>query len=167
MGFRRFLMEVMVLKINKGKIKNVSKKVFAVGMTFVLVPAVFSGCDTNINSIEYTTNEKGYVESLAGTVKRIYLNDCEFRKVTNKITGETFYTIVFYNFDNLCYYDIFTKQKLVSRNFDTDYIILVNDYITAYNMEKAEYTKEDLEELLNIFIENQNKEKTTEKQLTK
>ena len=154
--------------INKGKVKNISKKVFALGVTFALIPATFSGCTvaTSIDGIEYARNEQGYIDGVKGLISIKYLKNSGFYEVTNDITGEKYYAILIYDAFRNCYYDLFTKQNISKGEFTrSDMINSVEDYLIAYEMIKEMYTPEDLQELLNIFIENQDKEK--DKQLVK
>ena len=45
-------------------------------------------------------------------------------------------------------------------DFEKEYVGSVTDYLIAYKMVKDEYTEEELREVLNIFIENQEKDNT-------
>lgn len=145
---------------NKIIIKSMNKKIIAGTLTLTLLTFGLSGC-TSIKDIEYRRNEQGYVDGIESNVSYKFLKKCSFCKIENKITEETYYTIV-YNASDYRWvegYDIFTGQNLFEGSYKLEIIDSVKKWLNNLNMIKDEYTEEELKELLNIFIEKQEKNK--------
>lgn len=155
------------MKIKNGIIKNINTKLLAGTLVLTLLTTGLAGC-TSIEDIKYTKNESGYIQGIDGTVSYETLKSCDFYKVKNNIIQEEYYTILLYDFnfwDKNRLYDVFTKQDLTEGNFNFEAIDRVENYLISFNMVKEEYTEEDLKEILNKFIEIQEKENN--KQLVK
>ena len=158
------------MKFSKGKLNNVNKKILAGGLALTMICTSLTGCLYDpINDIKYTKNELGYIQSIDGNVNYKILEFCHFQKVRNKITQEEYYTIVLQDKDFfvffITYYDIFTKQNLTEGDFEFEIVGSITDYLIAFNMVKEAYSEEELKEILNKFIEIQEKENN--KQLVK
>ena len=144
----------------KGKLKNINKKIIAGTLVFTLLTTGLSGC-TTIKDIEYRRNEQGYVDGIESNVSYKFLIACNFCKVENKVTQETYYTIV-YDASNYRWtegYDIFTGQNFFEGSFGLEIIDNVKKWLVNLNVVKDEYTEEELKEILNIFVEKQEKNK--------
>lgn len=146
---------------NKITFKSINKKLLTGAVVLVLSTTSLTGCYT-INDIEHTTNEQGYIQGIDGTVSYDFLSFCDFYKITNKITGDEYYTVVLQNGGS--FRDIFTRQelKLSGEQFELVYIDVVENYLNYFNLIKDEYTEEEIREILNKFIETQEKETTKE-----
>lgn len=144
------------MKISKGKISNVSKKIFAVGLTFVFLPTVFAGCMNHTNFV-YERNEKGeYV--CVENVEHNYLENCKV--VVFELDGElSFYIAKVINYGtgasaHPCYYNVFGEQLIYDASAgNTSSIKIISEenltaYLVAYDMVQHEYTEEDLYEVL-------------------
>lgn len=156
------------MKLQKGKLGNINKKLLAGALALVFTSTSFVGCAKSEETYTYETNESGYVVGFNGTMSYEYLSSCEFVKVKNKIKNEEYYTIAdiyigrYYSLRSIK--DIFTKQELKYQDiFEYERICHVSDYLIAYNMKKAEYTEEEVKEILNLFIKNQENETTKQK----
>ena len=147
--------------------ENINKKLLVGALTLAFTATSLVGC-TTIESIDYTTNEQGYVNGFSSKISYEEIRKkCSFVKVKNNITNEEYYTIriSLFTADLLEFncFDLFTSQDLSLGDFETEYVADVNKYLIAYNMVKDEYTEEELREVLNIFIENQEKDNTKQK----
>lgn len=143
------------MKINKGKLNNVNKKIFAIGLTFVLIPTVFTGCTKK--GVNYIRNEEGYIQGFEGNVTYEYLSHCYFAKIKNNITKEEYYTILKYSTYGEFQaegYDIFTYQDIVHGNFNYEIMDLVTSYLNTCDMIKKEYNEEELYWILEQFEMN-------------
>lgn len=142
--------------------KKINIKKGAVALAFITTIALTTPACASISDISYEKNASGYIDSIEGTVSYSFLESCRFAKITNNITGETYYTIVLR--EGIVYksYDIFTKQYLDSMDgetiFENEYFDNVVVWLNALNMTKSEYTEEELREILNIFIASQEKQ---------
>lgn len=148
------------MNIKSGRIKNINKKIIAGTLALTLLTFGLSGC-ASIKDIEYRKNEQGYVDGIENNVSYRLLEYCKFCKIENKITEETYYTIV-YNPNNYRWvegYDIFTGQNLFEGSYNLEIIDSVKKWLNNLNMIKNEYTEEELKGILNAFIEKQEKNK--------
>lgn len=146
------------------KINNISKKALAGAMAFVLITTGLSGCsDVSIEDISYVQTEQDNAPSIEGTVSYETLKYCAFYKVYNNKTEERYYTIALQDAYNgsymVKYYDIFTGHQLDYSDYAFKSIDTVENYLVDLDMVKEEYTKEELNNLLNIFLNNQEKNK--------
>lgn len=147
------------------KINNISKKAIAGAMTFVLITTGLAGCsNVSIEDISYVESEKNNTKAINGTVSYDTLKYCAFYKVyNNKAPKGKYYTIALQDAYNgtlfVKYYDIFTGVELKYGNYGFKSIETVENYLINLDMVKKEYTEEELKELLNIFINNQEKSK--------
>lgn len=158
------------MKINKGKIKNINKKVLAGLLTFSLVPMIFSGCEER-DQFTYSINEQGeYV--VEGNIEFDLLKNYYFIEIDNvqfqtkefyiaerrKIAGRYGVVLGYY------YIDIFTQNEVFRKtsngdNFDSESSrVFINeleleDYLYGLNNVKGSYTKEDVETILNSIKE--------------
>ena len=143
--------------------KKINIKKGAIALAFITTIALTTPACASINDITYATDASGYIDSIEGTVSYKFLESCNFVKVINNVTDATYYTIVLREGITAKPYDIFTKQYLNSMYgetiFEKEYYDNVVAWLNALNMTKSEYTEEDLRELLNIFIEKQEKDK--------
>ena len=149
------------MKIKSGKIKNISKKIIAGALTFALVTIPLTGCDSiSIDSIQYVTNKDGESKYL---ISNEVLEYCSFYKVYNNKTNEGYYTIGLQDVWNdsllIKYYDIFTKEELTPASFAIKSLASVKSYLTEDEVINNEYREEELKEILNKFIETQEKNK--------
>ena len=159
------------MNFNKGKLKNVNKKLLAGGLALTMICTSLTGC-VSIDDIKYTKDESGYIQGIDGNVTYKILESCDFYKVKNNITQEEYYTILLSDIDFFgnsiiysAYYDIFTKQNLTEGDFELEIVGSITEYLIAFNMVKEAYSEEELKEILNKFIEIQEKENN--KQLVK
>lgn len=145
---------------NKVIFKSMNKKIIAGTLALTLITSGLSGC-TSIKDIEYKRNEQGYVEGFENNVSYNFLKKCRFCKIENKITEETYYTIVYgaSNYRWVEGYDLFTGQNLFEGSYSLEILDSVKTWLVNLNMVKDEYTEEELKELLNVFIEKQEKNK--------
>lgn len=148
------------MKLKSGNIKNINKKLIAGALVFTLVSVPFAGCDSvSIDSINYVTTEQGN----SFTVNRETINYCSFYRVYNNKVDKEYYTIAFKDEFNgsyfVKYYDIFTKEEIKYSENSFKSIMPVNDYLEENDMVKEVYTSAELEEILNIFVEKQEKNK--------
>lgn len=151
------------MKISKGTVKNINKKLIASILAMSLT-ATLSGCSF-IRDVNYSRDDDGYISGIDGVVFERNLYDCYFMKVQNNITDETYYTIGLLNYWDKSYYDIFTSQYLGKEEiFEIEKMDWIKDWINALGMSKDRYTEEELRNLLNIFIEKQEEK---DKQLVK
>jgi len=158
------------MKINKGIVKNINKKLIA-GLLAISLSTTFTGC-SQIKDVKYTKDEAGYINGIDGTVSLKFLNSCKFAKVYNRITEESYYTIAlntdfdgFWNDEGSEHYDLFTRQDYENKGaFSVEYLDAVINWIESFGMSKDRYTEEELRELLNKFIEKQEEK---DKQLVK
>jgi len=150
------------MKISKGTVKNINKKliasILAVSLTTPLI-----GCEgeqwSSIGYVNYVIDENGYINGIDGTVQYWNLFDCSFVKVYNNITDENYYTISLRDVTDV-HYDIFTRQNLEdSEAFEVEYFGSIYTWLNALGTTKDAYSEEELRELLNIFIEKQEKDK--------
>lgn len=148
------------MNIKNGRIKNINKKIIASTLALTLLTSGLSGC-TSIKDIEYRRNEQGYIDGIENNVNYKLLEWCRFCKIENKITDEIYYTIVYRpsNYRRIEGYDIFTSQNLSEGSYNLEIIDSVKKWLNNLNMIKEEYTEEELKELLNTFIEKQEKNK--------
>ena len=149
------------MKIKNGKIKNLSKKIIAGVLTFSLVGVPLTGCDAiSIDNISYKENEQG---NISFTVNRENLNYCSFYRVYNNKIDKEYYTIAFKDEFNgsylIKYYDIFTKEEIKYSENSFRAVISVNDYLEGLDLTKDLYTDDELKEVLDTFIEKQEKNK--------
>ena len=145
---------------NKITIKSMNKRIIAGTLALVLVTSGLSGC-VSIKDIEYKKNEQGYVDGIKNNVSYQFLEYCRFCKIENKITNEVYYTIVLSpsNYRSVEGYDIFTGKNLSKGSYNLEIISSVRVWLNNLDMIKDEYSEEELKELLNIFIEKQEKNK--------
>ena len=147
---------------------KISIKKGAIALAFITSIALTTPACASINDITYATDASGYIDSIEGTVSYKILEDCYFAKVTNNVTDETYYTIALNTDDEIYsdyvseHYDIFNRHDYENEKvFTVEYFydLTITDWLVALDKVKAEYTEEELRELLNIFIEKQEKDK--------
>lgn len=149
------------MKIKQGRIKNINKKLVAGALVFALALVPLAGCDAiSIDNINYVTNEQGNIDF---TIDSNTLYYCSFYEVHNNETNEDYYTIGFRDEYNGSYfikiYDVFTKEELKVSEKSFRSIKQVNHYLDELDMVKQSYTEAELREVLNTFVENQEKNK--------
>lgn len=143
------------MKIKNGKIKNISKKIVAGALTFVLVAGPLAGCDTiSIDNINYVSSEQGEF-----TIDDKTLEYCSFYRVYNNKLDKEYYTIGLRDEFNGSYfikiYDIFTQEELKISESVFRAIKPVNHYLGELYIDKEFYTGVELKEILDNFCENQ------------
>jgi len=165
------------MKINKGTIKNINKKLLAstLALTFLTIPLV--GCSKS--TFEYSTNEQGEVVA-TGTVDYDVLKKCYFVQIekTIEIDEKNYKKSECYIAKKQAsrygqihwYYDILTEKNVFSNDFadEGEQItkeINMEDYLYAFEKIKNSYTADEIE----ILIEEIKKEfvVTEEKKLVK
>ena len=150
------------MKINKGIIKNINRKILAGGLALTLISSV--GC-TIKTDMKYRTDENGYIVGIDGSISKGFLSNCYFCKVKNNITEVEYYTIlkkqpVFT--DRATFhkkYDLFTNQELTNENFEITDECSVTNYLNAINKIKDEYTEEELKEFVDEYASTKEKNK--------
>lgn len=148
------------------KIKNINKKLITLALTSTLVLTPLTGCKRAINDVVYATDENGYITSIDQKLSYDFLTKCRFCKVKNNITEEEYYTVGIHvsNYRMPEGYDVFTKQDFFKGDFELEIFDKLEPWLINFNMVKAEYTEEEVRELLNKFIEKQEEK---DKQLVK
>jgi hypothetical protein len=169
-GLSLFLKGGLCLELGKGKITNISKKIFTLGLTFALATVGLTGCaDVSIDDIKYVTDEQESIQSIKNSVSYETLQYCSFYNVYNNKKDKRYYTIGLKDEWNgtylIKYYDIFTKEEFVRSDFAFHSIATVQEYLVENNLVKAEYTEEELQSILNQFVEEY--ENKNEKKLVK
>lgn len=166
------------MKINKGKIKNISKKLTCGAICFTLVTTGLSACGENKNFKYGTTKTGEYL--VTGNISYENLSADEFVVIDNKSYDKKEYYIccrksyinngktsmnkhdVYYNkLNNKIIFDTAEQQntrKLIK-------VVKLEDFLLAYNNVKSYYSKEEVEEILELL--KQEYEKTNEKELVK
>lgn len=149
------------MKFSKGKLKNINKKLVTGALVFALASFPLAGCDAiSIDNINYVTNEQG---DMAFTIDCNTLEHCSFFRVYNNKIDKEYYTIGLIDEYNGSYfiktYDIFTKEEIKISECSFKAITAVSHYLKDLDMVKESYTEEELKEILNIFLENQEKSK--------
>ena len=145
------------MKIEKGKIKNISKKLVTGALMFSLVMVPLTGCDSiSIDNINYSTNEQG---KIGFTINDKDLQYCSFYEVYDNKSHNMYYTIGFRDEFNGSYfikiYDVFTKKELKISEYSFRSVKLVKEYLNEQNISKDEYTELDLKDVLNSFSSKQ------------
>ena len=143
------------MKIDKGIVKNINRKLIAGGLALTLVTS--AGC-TTINNIKYKRDEQGYITGIDGTVSYNILKDCGIFEVQNKVTQEKYYTII-YSPGYFYSYDLFTRQIINKDAFEFHICDNVTVCLNGLNKIKEEYTEEELREILNEYVSTQEKNK--------
>ena len=149
------------MKIKQGRIKNINKKIVAGALTFALIGVPLAGCDAiSIDNIKYVSNEQGNMDF---SIDYATLEHCSFYRVYNNKIDEEYYTICLIDEYNGSYfiktYDIFTKEEIKISENSFKAITAVSHYLKELDMVKESYTDDELKEVLNIFIEKQEKNK--------
>lgn len=149
------------MKINKGIVKNINRKILAGGLALTLFASV--GC-TSKTDMNYRTDENGYIVGIDGNVSKSILSSCFFCKVKNNITADEYYTIYrlytavgHETFNKKV--DLFTNQVLTSENFEITDGYSVTSYLNALNKTKDEYTEEELKEFVDEYASTKEKNK--------
>ena len=151
------------MKFSKGKINNVNKKLLAGGLALIMIGAPLTGC-TEENIFEYTVNEQGQYE-VSGVISYSNLDDYYFLVIENSgyntieyyIASKEMYTSLTGNY--FVYKNIFNNQRVLKTNVDDDtrkmkFCEKVANYLYATNDIKANYTKEEVEQILEGMKEN-------------
>lgn len=158
------------MKINKGIIKNVNKRLFTGVMIFTISTTALMGCS---HSLEYVKNNHGELVCV-NKVNHRYIED--YKVVVFEIDGNptTFITKVIENNGNggkgpYCkrYYNIFGDQLIYdSLNKDSNLKIIEEEYLISYLVKydkvKSEYSENDLKEVLELIKSDYQTEKNKE-----
>ena len=142
------------MKINKGIVKNINRKILAGGLAFTLISS--AGCSI-IDSVKYKKDEQGYIVGIDGTVSYNTIKNGCIGHVTNEVTGQKYYTII-YEY-GLAEYDIFTGQKMGLKYIYYKSCLGLSTYLNAINKIKDEYTEEELKEFVNEYASSMKKNK--------
>ena len=143
------------MKINKGTIKNINKKLLASGLALTLFTS--AGCKIS-SEIKYKKDDQGYVVGIDGSISKESLSDCYLCKVENKITASEYYTIIKKTHvfaERVSFYkktDLFTNQYLSNDSFEFSDEISVVDYLNTNGKIKDEYTEEELKQILDEYV---------------
>lgn len=149
------------MKISKGIIKNVNKRLLCGALVLTLLTIPLTGCsDISIEDINYTTNAQGEMDF---TIDSKTLGYCSFFEVYNKKLDKKYYTIGFIDEYNGSYfikiYDIFTKEELKISDGTFRSIKRVDHYLQELDMVKDSYTEAELKDLLDEFIQTKEQNK--------
>lgn len=145
------------MKINKGTIKNINRKLIA-GLLVVSLTAGLTGCAIQNQGLEYSENIQGrYVcNTRAGYG---YLKDCKVvvfelndvhtiyivRKLDRTPLNSTAIRYHYYNiFGNQLLYDTFSESSSLKIIEETN----LTDYLIIYNKVQIEYTEQELKDIL-------------------
>ena len=152
------------MKINKGTIKNINKKLIA-GLLAVTLTTSLVGCTVSrgMQAAVTAKGEKTYLNAQyneMGNWKVVVfeLNNDEFCYLVEKVTKA--------GISN--YYNIFGGQRLYTEGNENSDINVVlesslTDYLIAYDKVQSEYTEQELKDILEQIRENYKTQK--EKQL--
>lgn len=159
------------MKIGKGKISNINKKILASGLVLTFLTTPLVGCSNLNTTFEYSVNEQGQCEA-SGTISYNELKKCYFIGVKDHQEDDIEYHIA-YDQTNRCsvFKDIFTCAWVYGSLNPNDRILLTHEKLEYYLLKidniKTSYTKEDVEEILEqvkkIYLEEDNKELVKEK----
>ena len=144
------------------KIKFINKRIITMFLTSSLILTPLTGCFENtIDDVIYATDENGYISSIDQKLSYDFLTKCHFCKVINNITEEEYYAIGIQvtNYRQVEGYDIFTRQNFLKGDFDLEILDELEPWLINLNIVKAEYSEEEIRNLLKIFIEKQEKDK--------
>ena len=142
--------------------KEINIKKGAIALAFITTIAFTTPACASINDITYESNASGYKVGIEGTVSHKLLERAKFVKVYNNLTEETSYTIGVLEPLAGHRYDLFNRRSFANtgggmwryENLDD-----AEEWLISLDMLKDEYTEEELINLLNIFIEYQEKDK--------
>ena len=166
------------MKFSKGVVKNINKKLLTGTLILTLVTTPLTGCSSSTmdcNRFEYSVNEQGEYD-VSGTVDYEVLKEYYFLVVENSSYNTTEFYICYKDFHHRkyqqsynTYYNIFNNQEIFDESLEDNRTILfsgkLEDYLFAYNKIKANYKKEDVEQILEEMKKNYLKENN--KQLVK
>lgn len=155
------------MKINKGIIENVNKKLLAEVLIFTLSTTPLVGCS---NSLKYEKNKQGELVCI-NKVKHSFVED--YKVVVFEIDGKQSIFIAEVLETNSFsgrgtyrkeYYNIFGGQLIYSSlNDDTNLKIIEEEYLMSYLIKydkvKSEYSEDDLKEILELIKNDYKKEK--------
>lgn len=157
------------MKLNNIKIKNINKKLLAGALSFTLLTTGLVGCSTDMSDFNYNVNEQGEYE-ISGTIDYNLLKNYYFIVIENTNYDTTEYYIckkistggvvgpsqaIFYNIFSE-YDDVYSDGTSATRKLLFE--DMVANYLYATNNIKANYTKEDVEQILQGMTENYLKE---------
>ena len=151
------------MKISKGVVKNINKKLIASTLAVTLLSLPLTGCsNVSIDDIKYSTKTE-QTQDIINSVSYDTLKYCSFYNVYNNKTEERYYTIGLKDEFNgtylIKYYDIFTGQELKYENYAFKSIETVENYLLENNNVKKEYSGLELKEILNQFVQTQQQNK--------
>lgn len=164
------------MKIKNGVVKNINKKILSGAVALTLLTVSLTGCTSQkYQKFEYSVNEQGEYQ-VNGTIDYELLKNCWFLVIDNpKYNIKEFYICdgiyhwAKYSEDCYSYANIFNNQEVFNPKKDGNRSIIfstkVDEFLLAYNNVKANYTKEDIEQLLEQMKNNYEKENN--KQLIK
>jgi len=149
------------MKINKGIVKNINKKLIA-SLLAVSLTTGLTGCGEVSYGIPTETTDKG--ETVYTSTK--YDELIHWKVVVFDFKGEqSFYLVESASRGNfLKYYNVFGGQKIYDEALlNTELSILaedyLRDYLITYDRVQTEYTEQELKDILNQIKEDYEEEK--------
>lgn len=165
------------MKLKKGKVNNINKKLLTGVLTFTLLTTALTGCTKDFNYTKQVQNGD-YVVEVTGTMESKIAE--ELKVLELDIAGETTlflarrYDKEINSKDNkeyiYEYWDVFDDFKIIDLssekqtnpiNIDTGYenVKIVKEeslkkYLQYYEYDKKEYTSEELKDIFNKIQEN-------------
>ena len=168
------------MKFSKGKIGNVNKKLLVGSLVLTMLVTPLTGCSVGYTNFDYSVNEQGVYE-VSGIIDYELLKDYYFLVIENSNYNAT----EFYICERVTYYrnnrpvgynykDVFNnKSVFANENKDVEHVreIVFSDsvenYLYATKNIKANYTKEDVEKILEgmkeSYLNQNNKQLVKEK----
>lgn len=161
------------MKINKGKILNINKRLISGGLSLTLVTLSLTGCGTN-GRLEYEINEHGD-NVCVSEASYDYLKECKVlvfeknSKIMVCLAKEVNYDTYYNNYT--AYYNIFGEQEIYRDGRDGNEKInslklLSNEpfvnYLIEYDKIKDTYTEQELKEIVDMIRDDYQKENNKE-----
>lgn len=167
------------MRFSKGNLNNVNKKLLAGSLVLIMLGSSFTGCsDKEINTFEYTINEQGQYEA-TGIIDYselvnycfLVIENCDYNTLEYYISKETSHYARYVGSWHT-YRNLFTDQEVFNDN-ETDstrkilYCEKLENYLYATNNVKANYAKEEVEqifeEMKEFYLKENNKQLVKEK----
>ena len=161
------------MRFSKGTIKNINRKLITGALALTLITTGLASCSGENIVFDYSVNEQGEYE-VNGNVSYERLDKCRFVVIENtSYNVMEFYICKYvaqpgsgiYSYPN--YFNVFNGQR-INDNSNSRKIVhseILEDYLYATSNIKANYTVEDVEQILEEM--KQNYLKQNNKQLVK
>lgn len=160
------------MKINKGTVKNINKKLIA-GLLAVSLTTTLSGCDERANVGHYSWLEYEKDDSGMLVCKDVMVYDSirQTKVVTFEFDGKRATYLAYFVSYNAGrddqkeeYYNVFGGQVLyIKQDKETKLKTLeendLTDYLVSYNKVQSTYTEQELKDILNQIKEDYEQEK--------